>query len=91
MISIPLYIFFILYLIAVVVFVIFLLINMFHLIGTASFTMVSLTMTIFVLGGATLVLFGTFVLLQNLNVDWRAPLTLFNVDWILNLFRQTAF
>ncbi|OGH68817.1 MAG: hypothetical protein A3J66_02045 [Candidatus Magasanikbacteria bacterium RIFCSPHIGHO2_02_FULL_47_14] len=91
MISIPLYVFFILYLLLAAVFTIFLLINFFHLVGTASLTLTSFVITVFVLGSATLVLFGTFILLQGVGVDWRAPLTLFNFEWILNLFRQTGF
>lgn len=84
MFSLPLYIFAILYGIFLLVFVIFCLFNLTHLLTTGSFTAVSLLMTLFVIFLAAGILWFTYLALAD--VDWQQSVTIFNNAWFGNVF-----
>lgn len=84
MITIPLYTLLFLYLIFLAIFAVFSLINIYHIIMSASFTLASFVMTFFIFTLTVLTLYYTWHLL--LEVDWRAPIVVFNVDWVIGIF-----
>ena len=86
MIAIPLYILFILYTLFLATLAVFLLINLYHIIATASFTLVSFLITFFVFASLALVIYGTWVTLVGNEIDWQQPLVLFNGEWLSSLF-----
>lgn len=86
MLSIPLYIFLLLYLLFLAVFVSFMLIMLYHILSTGSLTMVSFFISFFVLASTVLILYGTSELLLQADIDWRQGVTLFNASWIVDAF-----
>ncbi len=72
MFTIPLYSLRIIYGIFLLVFMIFMAINFFHLNHTASLTPVSIAMTIFILAIAIIICFGSLTMLRD--IDWRQPM-----------------
>ncbi|PIT86249.1 MAG: hypothetical protein COU33_04245 [Candidatus Magasanikbacteria bacterium CG10_big_fil_rev_8_21_14_0_10_43_6] len=91
MIAIPLYVILFLYFLFLAVIATFVLINLYHIVATASFTLVSFTMTFFIFAGITLVLYYTAQLLHHAAIDWKTPLVLFNVDWFRTIFGSQPF
>jgi hypothetical protein len=91
MISVPLYFFLFVYLLFVAVFVVFMLINLYHIIASASLTLPSFVMSFFIFAMTALVFYLTFQFLGAENVVWRDPVTLFNVDWFTGLFGSPQF
>jgi len=79
MLTIPLYIFLFIYLLFLCVFVIFSIINFYHIVITAAFTLSSFIVTFFIFTLTILTLYFTWQLL--LNVNWQIPVTLFNSTW----------
>lgn len=69
--TIPLYAFLFAYLAWAAIFIIFLLLNIYHLAQSASLTFASFVMTLFILLLGTGVLFLTWQLLSA--VDWQTP------------------
>lgn len=79
MLTIPLYIILFIYFGYLAVFVVFSLLNFYHIISTASFTMASFIISFFVFTLTFLTLYFTWQLL--LDVDWKMTINLFNLEW----------
>ncbi|MBT4153171.1 MAG: hypothetical protein HOE53_00815 [Candidatus Magasanikbacteria bacterium] len=86
MLQIPLYLFLFLYWIFVAVFVTFMLINLYHIIASGSFTFPSFFMTFFVFASVTLIMYFTWTAITSAGINFRQPVTLFNIDWISGVF-----
>jgi hypothetical protein len=84
LITIPLYIILFLYLIFLAIFAVFSLINIYHIVMSASFTLASFVITFFVFILTVLTLFFTWYLLQD--VYWQTPILIFNLDWAIRIF-----
>jgi hypothetical protein len=84
MVTLPLYIFLFIYFGFLAVFTIFSLINFYHILTTGTFTFNSFVITFFVFALTVLTLYFTYSLLAN--IDWQTEITLFNSNWITNLF-----
>ena len=69
MIEIPLYSLLFVYILFLAIFVVFILIDLYHIIMTASLSMTSFFMTFFVFVTSFLIIYATWYFLQN--VDWR--------------------
>ncbi len=82
MITIPLYIILFIYLAYLAVLMIFYYINLSHLIHNGALTIISFSITIFIIFLNATALFFTYALLNS--VDWQQPLTLWNSSWITN-------
>lgn len=91
MLTIPLYSFLFVYWLFVALFVFFMLVNLYHIISTASFTLPSFLFTFFIFAGTTLVLYGTFMVLGDAGIDWQTRVVLFHPDWLGNVFTQEPF
>lgn len=91
MITIPLYVFLLLYFVFLAVFVSFMLINLYHIVASASFTLVGFIMTFFIFAGTVLVCFFTIDLLASAGIDWQQRITLFNAEWFSSLFGAEPF
>lgn len=85
MISIPLYSLLFVYILFLAVFVVFMCIHLYHIISTASFTIISFLVVFSVFAAAAIILYTTYQLLGG-AVDWQAPLVLFNPDWFGSVF-----
>lgn len=83
MIEIPLYIFLFIYFALLIVCFIFSLVNFYHIINTASFTMSSFIISFFIFSLTILTLYSTWYLLSGTN--WQNIVTLFNSDWLNNI------
>lgn len=83
-ITIPLFIFLILYGLFLVVFAIFSLINITHIINTGSSSWASLLITFLIIALTILIFFGTWYFLRH--TDWSYTVTIFNYEWFKNLF-----
>ncbi len=79
MFEIPLYIFLFIYFGILVIFFIFSMVNFYHIISTASFTMASFVTTFIIFGLTILTVYFTWYLL--LEIDWKTMVPLFNRDW----------
>ncbi len=75
MISIPLSLFFIIYLILAVMAVVFLTITFHHLVATGTFTLISFIFTFIVFAAVVYIFYGTFIFVSPL--DWTADIVLF--------------
>ncbi len=78
-IAIPLYIFLFFYLIFLAVFLSFSIINFYHIIATASFTIISFVVSFFILTITILTFYLTYTLL--IDVNWQQTLLLFDTAW----------
>ncbi|HQF57401.1 MAG TPA: hypothetical protein PK831_02775 [Candidatus Magasanikbacteria bacterium] len=79
MFEISLYIFLFIYFGFLAIFFIFSILNFYHIVVTASFTLASFIVSFFVFSLATLILYATWYLL--INVDWQTAVPLFNYEW----------
>ncbi|MBT3418904.1 MAG: hypothetical protein HOC34_01720 [Candidatus Magasanikbacteria bacterium] len=84
MITIPFYIFLLLYLLFVGAFAIFLFINLFHIFDSASLTLASFIFTFFIFALTILVLFFTWELVSAISLT--EPVTIFDSTWISRVF-----
>ena len=84
MLTVPLYFFLFAYLIFLAIFAVFSILNFYHILETASFTLVSFVTTFFIFSLTILTLYFTQQLL--IEIDWQTPVTLFNSSWISNVF-----
>ena len=84
LVTIPLYIILFLYLIFLAIFAVFSLINIYHIVMSASFTLVSFVITFLVGVLTVLTLFFTWQLL--VDVYWQTPILIFNMDWAMKVF-----
>ncbi len=91
MFSIPLYIVLFLYSLFLAVVAAFMLIHLYHIVATASFTLVSFMMTFFIFASTALVLYFTMEFLSAAAINWQAPLILFDIDWFRSLFGNQSF
>ncbi|PIR03069.1 MAG: hypothetical protein COV60_02340 [Candidatus Magasanikbacteria bacterium CG11_big_fil_rev_8_21_14_0_20_43_7] len=78
-IAIPLYIFLFVYLIFIAVFLAFSIINFYHIVVAASFTIVSFTISFFIFALTLLTLYLTYTLLVDIN--WQQTLLVFDTGW----------
>ena len=85
MLTVPLYFFLFAYLIFLAIFAVFSILNFYHVLETASFTLVSFITTFFVFSLTILTLYFTQQLL--IEIDWQTPVVLFNSSWISNIFQ----
>lgn len=89
MVSIPLYIFLLVYLLVILLFLLIYFIHIYHLITTASVSLVSITITLFV-GGLMLLIIGfTFLILSNMS--WGNAIPLLNISWFPGIFSPNSF
>ncbi|MBP9761073.1 MAG: hypothetical protein KBD15_02440 [Candidatus Magasanikbacteria bacterium] len=86
MISIPLYSILFVYILFLAVFVVFMCIHLYHIISTASFTLISFFVVFSVFAAAAIILYTTYQLVGGGDVNWQAPLVLFNPDWFGSVF-----
>jgi hypothetical protein len=91
MISIPLYIILFFYFIFLAIFATFILINLYHIVATASFTLVSFMTTFFIFASTILILYFTIELLGAAAIDWKTPLISFDTTWVRNIFGSQQF
>jgi len=84
MVTIPLYTLLFAYLIFLAIFLIFSMINFYHIIMTASFTFASFVVTFIIFTLTVLTFYFTWSLL--VDIDWKAPLIVFNSDWFSDIF-----
>lgn len=84
MLTIPLYFFLFAYLIFLAIFAAFSIVNFYHILATASFTLASFILSFFVFALTTLTLYFTWQL--TIDVNWQTPVTLFNSSWLTNFF-----
>ena len=89
MLTIPLYTVFFFYLAFLVIFVIFSLVNVYHIVASASFTLTSFFITFFIFALSILTLYFTIQLL--LEVDWKTPMTVIDLNSVTSLFRPKSF
>ena len=79
-ITVPLYVFLFIYLLFLTVFVVFTVINLYHIFASASFTLASFAMSFFIFASTVMVFYVTFQLLVDVN--WQQTVTLFTTQWI---------
>jgi len=79
MIAIPFYIVLFIYLLFLCVFLIFSLINFYHIVSTSSITISSFMVTFFVFALAMLTLFYTWQTV--IPIDWSQGIVLFDSNW----------
>lgn len=84
MISIPLYLILFAYLLFLAVFAIFSIVNVYHIVISASFTLASFFMSFLVFALTVLTLYFTAQLL--IGVDWQTPVVILSADWFGALF-----
>ena len=89
MITIPLYTILFAYLLFLLIFVIFFLVNAGHLAHTGTFTFVSFTATFLFMALAVVILWLTWYLLSGVN--WQEPLITLNLPGLTNLFSPPSF
>lgn len=84
LITLPVYTLLFLYLIFLTIFAIFSIVNVYHVVVTGTFTLASFFITFFVSVLTVITLYFTWHLLKD--IDWQQPMTLFNSDWITDVF-----
>lgn len=80
MFTIPLYSFLFIYAGFLLIFLIFSLINVFHITGTGTLTLTSFFVTFIVSALTVLIFYATWYFLQG--TDWQTPVTVWNSSWI---------
>jgi len=88
MVIIPLYTLLFVYFLFLAIFAVFLLINFYHIVMTASFTLSSFLVTFIIFALTVLTLYFTWQFLSE--VDWQATLTVFNSSWFTDLFNSPS-
>lgn len=91
MLGIPLYVFLFLYIIFVAVFFGFLLVNVYHIVMSGSFTLPSFFMTFFIFATSVLVLYFTIEIINSAAINWRELFPLFKIEWISGTFGNDPF
>jgi hypothetical protein len=89
MISVPLYLFILLYLLVVLAFLFIFFIHIYHLVATASVSLVSIAMTLFVGGMMVLIIGFTFLILAG--IPWGNAVPLLNTSWFPGIFSPNIF
>jgi hypothetical protein len=84
MVTIPLYTLLFAYLLFLAIFFVFSMINFYHIIVTASFTFASFVVTFIIFTLTVLTFYFTWQLLME--IDWQAPIIVFNSGWISEVF-----
>ncbi|HOX60518.1 MAG TPA: hypothetical protein PLV72_00745 [Candidatus Magasanikbacteria bacterium] len=79
LIAIPLYVFLFAYFVFLAIFIFFAIMNIYHILVTASFTFTSFLVTFLILAATIIVFYFTWYLTRN--TDWQATATVFNTDW----------
>ena len=80
MITVPLFSFIIIYVVALAIIGLFFAVNFFHIILTGTTTLSSFFITLFALASVTLIIFGTWYFLQG--VDLSQQITIWNKSWL---------
>lgn len=89
MITIPLFSIFFIYLAYLVIIGIFSFINMYHLFHGGAITISSFSVTFIIFALSISTVYFTFFFLSG--TDWQQPLTLWNNDWVSNIFATPTF
>lgn len=89
MIAIPLYVFFLLYLIVVLGFGIIYFVHLYHIVATGSVTLLSIAVTLFVGGMMALIIGFTFLALAD--VSWTSSIPILNTNWFPGVFSPKTF
>lgn len=89
MIAIPLYTFFILYLLVVLAFGIIYFVHLYHLVATGSVTLLSIAVALLVGGMMILILSFTFLALAD--ISWTASIPIINTSWFPGVFSPKTF
>jgi len=79
MITIPLYIFLLIFLIAILIIGIFYFISISHIFTTANLTFTSFVITLAIFALASFTIYGTYFLLQD--TDWKQSIKIFDQTW----------
>lgn len=87
MVTLPISIFFFIYLALVAVLTVFFAVNFFHIVLTGTTTLSSFLATLFVIAAIALILFGTWYFLQS--VDWSQTITVWDNSWFGQSFNNT--
>ena len=88
MVIIPLYALLIAYALFLLVFVGFMIANLYHVSASASFTFLGTLVSVAIITAGTAVILTTFYFLQG--IEWGAPLLEINVDWIIGVFQANG-
>lgn len=86
MITIPLYVFLLIYFVFLLIFFLFTGINIYHIFASASFTSVSFVMSMVVIFLTLATFYLTAMLLGG--VQWGQTVTLFDLNWLPGIFVQ---
>lgn len=84
MVSIPLYIILFAYFLFLASFAVFSVVNIYHIVASASFTLASFFMTFLVFALTVLTLYFTADLLMS--IDWKTPVVILNAQWFSAIF-----
>jgi len=79
MISFPLYTLLFIYFLFLAVFVVFILINLYHILEAQIFSTATFLVTFFVISASLLIVYFTWEILSA--VDWQQQVVLFNPNW----------
>ena len=86
MITIPLYVFLFAYFIFLAIFVSFMLVNLYHIVISSSLTFVGFMMSFFIFATTVLVIYFTITLINNVGIDWKHGLKIFDTAWLTGSF-----
>ncbi len=87
-ITIPLYILLLIYALAIIGISVFVVINIYRLFSSASFTFTSFFITFFVISSQIIILLFTWNILQG--IDWTTPLITLDIPSLSTLFNQNS-
>jgi len=82
MLNLPLFVFLVLYIIFALATLFFFLFGMYHIAAAGEFSLSSFIMTIITGGGVLIVLSLTIITLSRSSIDWTAPFSFFENNWI---------
>ncbi len=85
MLSIPLYTILFIYILVFALFVVFSIINFYHILTAGAFTFASFAVSFLVFALTILTLYFTWYLL--IDIDWQSPFTLFDPAWVPDVFK----
>lgn len=88
MVIIPLYALLIVYAVFLLVFVGFMIANIYHVSSSASFTFLGTLVSVAIITAGAAVILTTFYYLKD--IPWSAPLLEINVDWIIGVFQANG-
>ncbi len=87
-IALPLYLFLFIYFGFLAIFVLFVVINFYHIVSSGVLTVVNFVVTVLIAAVTVFALFGTYQLLKD--TDWKQSVTIFDSSWITNTFPESS-